>query len=194
MAGAQTGAFFITQRAGRGHPGRIGKTAMEKKPLFSKGDNVVYPAHGVGVVQGVETQEVAGEKLRVITIRFEKDRMVLRVPVAKAESSGLRHLSSREQMEEALKVLGNKGRSRRLMWSRRAQEYEAKINSGDPGAIAEVVRDLFRNASQPDQSYSERQLYQAALSRLAREVALIEAIDENAAEVQLETLLEKNAA
>ncbi len=167
---------------------------MEKKPLFSKGDHVVYPAHGVGIVQAIETQDIAGERLRVITIKFDKDRMILRVPVAKAEVSGLRHLSSRDQMEEALKVLGNKSRARRLMWSRRAQEYEAKINSGDPGAIAEVVRDLFRNASQPDQSYSERQLYQAALSRLAREVAVIEAIDQSAAEVQLETLLEKNAA
>ena len=167
---------------------------MSKKPAFSKGDHVVYPTHGVGKIQGIEEQEIAGEKLELIVIEFDKDRMVLRVPSAKAEQSGLRSLSSPDQMKEALKTLKGKSKVRRTMWSRRAQEYEAKINSGDPVAIAEVVRDLFRNANQPDQSYSERQLYQAALNRLAREFAAVESIDEEDATVKLEDMLQKAAA
>ena len=141
---------------------------MANKSAYRKGDYVVYPTHGVGKVLGVEDQEIAGQKLELIIIEFDKDRMTLRVPVAKADQSGLRKLSSPDQMKTALKTLKGKSRVRRTMWSRRAQEYEAKINSGDPVSIAEVVRDLFRNANQPDQSYSERQLYQAALDRLAR--------------------------
>ncbi|MDX1739472.1 MAG: CarD family transcriptional regulator [Alphaproteobacteria bacterium] len=167
---------------------------MSNKSSFSAGDHVVYPTHGVGKVQGIEETEVAGEKLELIIIEFDKDRMILRVPVAKAANSGLRNLSTPEVMKDALKTLKGKSRVRRTMWSRRAQEYEAKINSGDPVAIAEVVRDLFRNANQPDQSYSERQLYQAALDRLAREVAAVEEIDEEEATVKLETMLEKAAA
>ncbi len=167
---------------------------MSKKAAFNKGDHVVYPTHGVGKVQGVEETEVAGEKLELIIIEFDKDRMILRVPVAKAAHSGLRSLSTPEVMKDALKTLKGKSRVRRTMWSRRAQEYEAKINSGDPVAIAEVVRDLFRNANQPDQSYSERQLYQAALDRLAREVAAVEEIAEEEATEKLETMLEKAAA
>jgi len=161
---------------------------------FAKGDHVVYPTHGVGKVQGIEETEVAGEKLELIIIEFDKDRMILRVPVAKAANSGLRSLSSPDIMKDALKTLKGKSRVRRTMWSRRAQEYEAKINSGDPIAIAEVVRDLFRNANQPDQSYSERQLYQAALDRLAREFAAVEEIGEEEATEKLETMLEKAAA
>ena len=140
---------------------------MSQKSAYTKGDFVVYPTHGVGKVLGVEDQEIAGQKIELIIIEFDKDRMTLRVPVAKADMSGLRKLSSPDMMKAALKTLKGKSRVRRTMWSRRAQEYEAKINSGDPVAIAEVVRDLFRNANQPDQSYSERQLYQAALDRLA---------------------------
>lgn len=167
---------------------------MSNKPTFTKGDHVVYPTHGVGKVQGIEKTEVAGEKLELVIIEFDKDRMILRVPVAKAMNSGLRNLSTPDVMKDALKTLKGKSRVRRTMWSRRAQEYEAKINSGDPVAIAEVVRDLFRNANQPDQSYSERQLYQAALDRLAREVAAVEEIDEEAATEKLENMLEKAAA
>jgi CarD family transcriptional regulator len=139
---------------------------------------------------GVEAQEIAGQSLTVIVINFEKDRMTLRVPVGKAKKSGLRRLSSRKQMDVALRTLRGRSRVRRVMWSRRAQEYEAKINSGDPVSIAEVVRDLHRNSGQPDQSYSERQIYQAALDRLARELAAIENIGEEAAAQKLEHVLE----
>jgi CarD family transcriptional regulator len=162
---------------------------VAKEPEFSAGDYVVYPTHGVGRIQGVENQEIAGTSLKVIVITFEKERMTLRVPVGKATNSGLRRLSSRKEMETALKTLKGRSRIRRMMWSRRAQEYEAKINSGDPVSIAEVVRDLYRNAGQPDQSYSERQIYQAALDRLARELAAVEKIDEMAAAQKLESVL-----
>ncbi|MEQ9489725.1 MAG: CarD family transcriptional regulator [Alphaproteobacteria bacterium] len=167
---------------------------MSKKSEFEEGDYVVYPTHGVGRVTAIEEQEIAGDKLELIVIEFEKDRMTLRVPTFKANDSGLRKLSSPDQMKSAIKTLKGKSRVRRTMWSRRAQEYEAKINSGDPISIAEVVRDLFRNASQPDQSYSERQLYQAALDRLAREFAAVESMDEEQATVKLEEMLEKAAA
>ena len=156
---------------------------------FATGDYVVYPTHGVGRVIGIENQEISGLKLRLISIKFEKDRMTLRVPVAKAEASGLRKLSTRKVMDSALATLKGKSRVKRTMWSRRAQEYEAKINSGDPVSIAEVVRDLHRGADQPDQSYSERQMYQAALDRLAREFAALERIDELTAAQKLEQML-----
>ena len=163
--------------------------AKAKHADYSAGDFVVYPTHGVGKVLGVETQEISGISLDLIIIKFDKDRMTLRVPVDKAENSGLRKLSTRKVMDTALATLKGRSRAKRTMWSRRAQEYEAKINSGDPVSIAEVVRDLHRGADQPDQSYSERQMYQAALDRLAREVAAMERIDEEAAANKLEELL-----
>jgi CarD family transcriptional regulator len=167
--------------------------AKPTKPLeditFHAGDHVVYPTHGVGKVLGIESQEISGHSLQVITVHFEKDRMTLRVPVSKARNSGLRRLSSRKVMDTALQTLKGRSRVKRTMWSRRAQEYEAKINSGDPVSIAEVVRDLHRNADQPDQSYSERQIYQAALDRLVRELAAVEDIDEQSATQRLELLL-----
>ena len=166
--------------------------AKAKQADYSAGDFVVYPTHGVGKVLGVEEQEISGISLDLIIIRFDKDRMTLRVPVEKAENSGLRKLSTRKVMDSALATLKGRSRAKRTMWSRRAQEYEAKINSGDPVSIAEVVRDLHRGADQPDQSYSERQMYQAALDRLAREVAALEKINEEAAAQKLEELL--NAA
>ena len=162
----------------------------DKKLKVSTGDYVVYPTHGVGKVTGFEEQEISGDKLKLIVIDFHKDRMILRVPVTKAETSGLRRLSSKDEMKVALKTLKGRSRVRRTMWSRRAQEYEAKINSGDPVSIAEVVRDLHRKADQPDQSYSERQIYQAAFDRLVRELAAVEEIDEAAASEQLETVLQ----
>src|SRR5215468_10417017 len=161
----------------------------EKDVGFKTGDFVVYPTHGVGKIIGIETQAISGYSLQVITIHFEKDRMTLRVPVSKAKNSGLRRLSTRKVMDAALTTLKGRSRIKRAMWSRRAQEYEAKINSGDPVSIAEVVRDLHRNADQPDQSYSERQIYQAALDRLVRELAAVESIDEMAATQRLEQLL-----
>jgi CarD family transcriptional regulator len=162
---------------------------MTKKLEFRPGDFVVYPTHGVGRIIGTEIQQVAGTELDLLVIDFEHDRMTLRIPVAKAQNSGLRRLSSRKQMDAALSKLKGRARVRRTMWSRRAQEYEAKINSGDPISIAEVVRDLRRNTSQSDQSYSERQMYQAALDRLAREFAAIEKIDEQTAATRLEKIM-----
>jgi CarD family transcriptional regulator len=156
---------------------------------FKTDDFVVYPTHGVGKILGTETQEIAGMELDLLVINFEHDRMTLRIPVSKAQNSGLRRLSSRKQMDVALNKLKVRARVRRTMWSRRAQEYEAKINSGDPVSIAEVIRDLRRNSSQADQSYSERQMYQAALDRLAREFAAIEKIDEETATTRLEKIM-----
>ena len=163
---------------------------MTKKNEFSAGDYVVYPTHGVGLITGIETQTIAGTELELLAIDFDQDRMKLRIPVAKAQTSGLRRLSSRKEMDVAIQKLKGRARVRRTMWSRRAQEYEAKINSGDPVSIAEVVRDLRRPSNQTDQSYSERQMYQAALDRLAREFAKIEQIDEDAAIDRLEQVMD----
>ncbi len=156
---------------------------------FIPGDHVVYPTHGVGKVIAVETQQIAGHELQLFVITFDRDRMTLRVPVTKAKKSGLRKLANGKLMENALTTLRGRAKVKRAMWSRRAQEYEAKINSGDPIAIAEVVRDLHRNAAQPDQSYSERQIYEAALERLAAELAAVESIAKDAATQKLEKLL-----
>jgi len=157
--------------------------------IFKPSDYVVYPTHGVGKVLDVETQEIAGHKLQLFVIAFDRDRMILKVPVSKAGTSGLRRLSTRKVMDTALTTLKGRARIKRTMWSRRAQEYEAKINSGDPISIAEVVRDLHRNVGQPDQSFSERQIYEAARDRLACELAAVERIDVESATVKLEQLL-----
>ncbi len=164
---------------------------MASKLPFSKGDYVVYPTHGVGKVLGVERQEVAGFDLQLFVISFAAEKMTLRVPTDKVKESGLRKLSSRDKMQTAMTTLKGRARAKRTMWSRRAQEYEAKINSGDPISIAEVVRDLHRAAGQPDQSYSERQMYEAALLRLCGELALVEKIDSAAATEKVETFLIK---
>src|ERR1700757_2568168 len=161
---------------------------------FSIGDHVVYPAHGVGQVQGIETQEVAGLSLEVYVITFDHEKMTLRVPTKKAKTAGLRPLAAQDVVSKSLSTLKGRARVKRTMWSRRAQEYEAKINSGDLVSIAEVVRDLHRASGQPEQSYSERQLYEAALARMAREVAAVERIDEQAAVKRVETALVKKAA
>jgi CarD family transcriptional regulator len=156
---------------------------------FKAGDHVVYPTHGVGQVQGIEEMPVAGMSLKVIIVTFEENRMTLRVPVNKASSSGLRKLASQDLIKEALEILRGRARIKRTMWSRRAQEYEQKINSGDPLAIAEVVRDLHRNAGQPDQSFSERQIYEQALERLASELAAIDRTDRATAAEKLQGVL-----
>jgi len=161
---------------------------------FRANDFVVYPAHGVGKIVSIEEQEVAGMKLELFVISFEKDKMTLRVPTAKATSVGMRSLSSPDLVDEALKTLKGKAKIKRAMWSRRAQEYEQKINSGDLISIAEVVRDLHRAEDQPDQSYSERQLYEAALERLTREVAAVERLDESNAAQKVGSVLESKAA
>lgn len=165
-----------------------------RKHEFKAGDFIVYPTHGVGRIQSVDEQEVAGMKLELFVIAFDKDKMILRVPTAKAKAIGMRKLSSPDVVANALNTLRGRARIKRTMWSRRAQEYEAKINSGDLISIAEVVRDLHRAGGQPEQSYSERQLYEAALARMAREVAAIERIDEQDAVKRVETALIKRAA
>jgi CarD family transcriptional regulator len=172
---------------------KIAPTAP-RKLHFKNGDFVVYPTHGVGQIEKVDEQHVAGVTLELYVIAFEKDKMILRVPTAKAKSVGMRKLSSPDVVSTALNTLKGRARIKRTMWSRRAQEYEAKINSGDLVSIAEVVRDLHRAGGQPEQSYSERQLYEAALARMAREVAAIERIDEEAAVGRVEAFLLKKAA
>jgi len=163
-----------------GRPPQISR-ASNKDESFAEGDFVVYPTHGVGRVEKIAVEDIAGHRLELIHITFEENRMTLRVPVAKARSAGLRKLATRKVFDEALAVLKGRARVKRTMWSRRAQEYEAKINSGDPTAIAEVVRDLHRNAGQPDQSFSERQIYEAAMDRLAAELAALDQTDKNMA-------------
>ncbi|MGB2206869.1 MAG: CarD family transcriptional regulator [Parvibaculales bacterium] len=158
---------------------------------FRVNEHIVYPAHGVGLIVEISEQEIAGMSLELFVINFEKEKMVLRVPIDKAEQTGIRKLADNKVMDGAIRTLKGRARIKRTMWSRRAQEYEAKINSGDLIAIAEVVRDLFRNENQPEQSYSERQLYEAALERMAREVATVEKTTEDAAIVKLEAILAK---
>lgn len=169
-------------------------TQQKKSPArhgFKTGEAIVYPAHGVGTISAIEEQEVAGMKLELFVIDFEKDKMRLKVPVAKAVSIGMRKLSEGDFVERALKVVQGKARVKRTMWSRRAQEYDAKINSGDLIAIAEVVRDLYRAENQPEQSYSERQLYEAALDRMAREIAAVNKMSETEAVRLVEINLNK---
>ena len=176
---------------GSGGPARDDRTGRPpprqpaKAEKFAVGDHVVYPTHGVGKVERIAIEEIAGHNLELIHITFEENRMTLRVPVAKARSAGLRKLATRKLFDEALAVLKGRPRIKRTMWSRRAQEYEAKINSGDPLAVAEVVRDLRRNAGQPEQSFSERQIFEAALDRLAAELAVLDKTDKTAALIKL---------
>jgi len=160
---------------------------------FKTSEFIVYPAHGVGQIIAIEEQEVAGAKLELFVINFVKDKMTLRVPTAKIASVGMRKLAEAPLVKRALETLKGRARIKRTMWSRRAQEYEAKINSGDIVAIAEVVRDLYRSESQPEQSYSERQLYEAALDRMAREIAAVARIDERGAVQRITEALSKSA-
>ncbi len=162
---------------------------MADNDNFAKGDYVVYPAHGVGLIEGVETQTISGMEIKLYAINFEKERMRLKIPMIKAKESGLRKLCTSSRLKDAIKTLKGKARIRRTMWSRRAQEYELKINSGDPVMIAEVLRDLKRSNDDTEQSYSERQIYQSALERLAREVAAVEKTSEEQATVRLEKIM-----
>ena len=184
------------QRLLRAMPDRIRgmNSTMSKATKHRPGDFVVYPAHGVGQIKAIQDQEIAGEQLEFLVVEFEREKMTLRIPTTKVEAAGLRSLATKKDMQAALKTLAGKVRVRRAMWSRRAQEYEAKINSGDPIAIAEVVRDLYRGEDQPDQSYSERQIYQSALERLTRELAIVEKIDEEAAEEKVVSHIKTAAA
>ena len=169
------------------------KTANDNKS-FKKGDHVVYPAHGVGRVTGVEKDSVAGFDIEVYVVSFEQDKMTLRVPTTKAAAQGMRPLANDDVQKNGLKALKTNPKVKSTIWSRRAQEYEAKINSGDLISIAEVVRDLHRQEDQPEPSYSERQLYESALDRMVREVAVVEKVDRDKALEILTTTLTKKAA
>ena len=176
----------------------LAAAAANKKPVssrhgFKTNESVVYPAHGVGRIVGIEEQEIAGISLELFVIQFEKDKMTLRVPTSKLASVGMRKLAEEGVVKRAMETLKGKARIKRTMWSRRAQEYEAKINSGDLVAIAEVVRDLYRSEAQPEQSYSERQLYEAALDRMGREIAAVEKLDERGAMQRITEVLAKSA-
>ncbi|HEV7598714.1 MAG TPA: CarD family transcriptional regulator [Bradyrhizobium sp.] len=168
------------------------KKVLTQRQGFRTNEFVVYPAHGVGQILAIEDQEIAGAKLELFVINFMKDKMTLRVPTAKVANVGMRKLSEPALVKRALETLKGRARIKRTMWSRRAQEYEAKINSGDIVAIAEVVRDLYRSESQPEQSYSERQLYEAALDRLSREIAVVQHVTETEAVKEIEAQLAKS--
>lgn len=168
------------------------KKVVTQRQGFKANEFVVYPAHGVGQILAIEEQEIAGAKLELFVINFIKDKMTLRVPTAKVANVGMRKLSEPALVKKALETLKGRARVKRTMWSRRAQEYEAKINSGDIVAIAEVVRDLYRSESQPEQSYSERQLYEAALDRLSREIAVVQHSTETEAVKEIEAQLAKS--
>jgi CarD family transcriptional regulator len=168
------------------------KKVLTQRQGFKTNEFVVYPAHGVGQILAIEEQEIAGARLELFVINFMKDKMTLRVPTAKVANVGMRKLSEPALVKRALETLKGRARVKRTMWSRRAQEYEAKINSGDIVAIAEVVRDLYRSESQPEQSYSERQLYEAALDRLSREIAVVQHVTETEAVKEIESQLAKS--
>ena len=185
------------RQAGAAKPAAAAPRVEEKKVVtqrqgFKTNEFVVYPAHGVGQILAIEEQEIAGAKLELFVINFMKDKMTLRVPTAKVANVGMRKLSEPALVKKALETLKGRARVKRTMWSRRAQEYEAKINSGDIVAIAEVVRDLYRSESQPEQSYSERQLYEAALDRLSREIAVVQHVTETEAVKEIESQLAKS--
>ena len=167
-------------------------TVVSKK-IFKVGELVVYPAHGVGKITNVEEQEIAGTKLELYIVDFEKEKLRLKVPTNRAEQKGMRHLADRTLIEQAMKVIRGRARIKRTMWSRRAQEYDAKINSGDVIAVSEVIRDLYRSDRQPEQSYSERQLFEQALGRFARELAAVRKVDEDQCIRELEEFLARNA-
>jgi CarD family transcriptional regulator len=157
---------------------------------FEVGSWVVYPAHGVGRLDGIDSFDINNEKVEFFVVSFAKNNLVVRLPVKKAIDSGLRHIFSKKDFDTAIEILSQKARRKRTMWSKRAQEYEAKINSGDPVAIAEVIRDLYRNGNESTQSFSERQIYQNALDRFARELAIIESVDDESAAKKIETILQ----
>src|SRR6188508_3040253 len=191
-AGAPAAKTGARKGAGEGvMPGMPSNKKTTQRLGFKTNEFIVYPAHGVGQIMAIEEQEVAGAKLELFVINFIKDKMTLRVPTAKIVSVGMRKLAEPAMVKRALETLKGRARIKRTMWSRRAQEYEAKINSGDIVAIAEVVRDLYRSETQPEQSYSERQLYEAALDRLSREIAAVQRITETEAIKEIEAALAK---
>jgi CarD family transcriptional regulator len=194
VRGGAPAAKMADTRKGPGEgvmPGMTSNKKTTQRQGFKTNEFIVYPAHGVGQIIAIEEQEVAGAKLELFVINFIKDKMTLRVPTAKIVSVGMRKLAEAPLVKRALETLKGRARIKRTMWSRRAQEYEAKINSGDIVAIAEVVRDLYRSETQPEQSYSERQLYEAALDRLSREIAAVQRVTETEAIKEIEAALAK---
>jgi CarD family transcriptional regulator len=190
--GAPVAKVSRPKPAGDGAPsGMSANKKTTQRQGFKTNEYIVYPAHGVGQILAIEEQEIAGAKLELFVINFVKDKMTLRVPTAKIASVGMRKLAEPALVKKALETLKGRARIKRTMWSRRAQEYEAKINSGDIVAIAEVVRDLYRSEQQPEQSYSERQLYEAALDRLSREISAVQHITETEAVKEIEGALAK---
>jgi len=192
----QTGSKGQIVTKSKIQPGKVQAPAPAKKVAHSRQgfrthEHIVYPAHGVGQIVRIEEQEIAGNKLELFVISFSKDKMTLRVPTSKAAAVGMRKLAGPDVVKKSLDTLKGRARIKRTMWSRRAQEYEAKINSGNLISIAEVVRDLFRSENQPEQSYSERQLYEAALDRMVRELAAVEDVTETEAAKQIEANLLK---
>ncbi|MDQ8698542.1 CarD family transcriptional regulator [Hyphomicrobium sp. LHD-15] len=169
------------------------KKSVSQRHGFKTNEFIVYPAHGVGRIVGIEEQEIAGMSLELFVITFDKEKLTLRVPTGKLESVGMRKLADDAIVKKAMETLKGRARVKRTMWSRRAQEYVAKINSGDLISIAEVVRDLYRSEAQPEQSYSERQLYEDALDRMAREIAAVEKLDERGAVQRITDVLSKSA-
>ncbi len=180
-----------TKAAAKPAPAPAKAKPAAQKHGFKLNEFIVYPAHGVGQIVGMETQEVAGFSLELFVVSFIKDKMILKVPTSKVGNVGMRKLAEGNVVEKALSTLSGRARIKRTMWSRRAQEYEAKINSGDLVTIAEVVRDLYRSDTQPEQSYSERQLYEAALDRMAREVAAVRKLIDSEALKLIESFLQK---
>ncbi|WP_205967365.1 CarD family transcriptional regulator [Aquisalinus luteolus] len=178
-------------KSAKAAPAKAAKKAQDEAPKYKVNDQIVYPAHGVGKITDIETQEIANMKIELYVIDFEQEKMKLRVPTDRAAESGMRPLSSSEIIDKAINMLQGRARIKRTMWSRRAQEYEAKINSGDLKSVAEVVRDLYRSDDQPEQSYSERQLYEQALDRMGREVAAVRKVGQKDAIKEMEASLSK---
>ncbi|MDR0630524.1 MAG: CarD family transcriptional regulator [Holosporales bacterium] len=156
---------------------------------FEIGSWVVYPLHGVGKLDNIDVLEIDGQSTEFFIISFPKNKLILKIPINRAIGAGLRKVTTKKTMKEALDILVQKAKKKRMMWSKRALEYETKINSGDPILIAEVIRDLYKGEGDTVQSFSERQIYQDAMERLAREFSIIEKIGEEEAVKKLEILL-----
>jgi CarD family transcriptional regulator len=168
-------------------------TKSVTKYKFAVGSKVVYPSHGVGEIKGVEKQVIAGTQIDTYVVTFEREKMTLRIPIARAENAGLRPLATNDDIKKIDSTLSTRAKTSRGMWSRRAKEYEAKINSGNVVSVAEVVRDLHKNVDDPDRSYSERIIYESALDRLAGEVSAVKKIDVTAATAYLVKIINDNA-
>jgi CarD family transcriptional regulator len=176
----------------------FGATAAQAKPRdgdpFHEGDFVVYPTHGVGKIDKIGSEEIGGHKLDLIYISFDENKMTLRVPVAQARVTGLRKLATPDAMKQIMTILAGRPKVSRLMWAKRAQEFQAKINSGDLKMVAEVCRDLQTAANGSAPSYSQRNLFELAIDRLAGEFAGVVGTDKADAIVKLTEILQQGRA